>query len=172
MHLNIEIKARSSRHDAIRVILESLQADFRGIDHQVDTYFECPNGRLKLREGHIEQSLIFYARSDQAGPKASEVYLHQVQEGPTLKETLRAAYGVWKVVDKQRAIYFIENVKFHLDEVKGLGTFVEIEAIDEHGHIGKDTLHTQCQHYMDLFGIQPDELISHSYSDMVESPIS
>lgn len=167
MHLNIEIKARSQRLDQIRETLNQLKAEFKGLDHQVDTYFSCPAGRLKLRDGTIERSLIFYQRTDQAGPKASEVYLHQVDNPASLKAVLAAAYGIWQVVDKQREIYFIQNVKFHLDEVAGLGTFVEIEAIDEDGSIGKDRLMEQCTHYMTRFQIETADLLTHSYSDML-----
>ena len=71
------------------------------------------------------------------------------------------------VVDKIREIYFIDNVKFHLDSVKDLGEFVEIEAIDETGEIGKEKLHEQCSFYLNLFGIKQEELLSCSYSDLV-----
>jgi predicted adenylyl cyclase CyaB len=70
-------------------------------------------------------------------------------------------------VDKQREIYFIDNVKFHLDFVKDLGTFVEIEAIDEQGTIGKQILLEQCNFYLDLFKIPPENMVSVSYSDLL-----
>jgi len=82
-----------------------------------------------------------------------------------LKDILSKSQGVLVVVDKQREILFIENVKFHLDIVQGLGSFVEIEAIDEDGTIGEAKLLEQCKAYLDLFGIQ--ELIAYSYSDLV-----
>ncbi len=66
-----------------------------------------------------------------------------------------------------REIYFIENVKFHLDEVKGLGTFVEIEAIDSDGSIGKEKLLEQCNFYLQAFEIKDEDLLEKSYSDMV-----
>ncbi len=75
--------------------------------------------------------------------------------------------GVLVVVDKQREIYFIDNVKFHIDNVKGLGLFVEIEAIDKDGSIGKSKLLQQCEHYMNLFNIERKDLISISYSDLL-----
>ena len=77
------------------------------------------------------------------------------------------ALGVLTVVDKTREIYFIDNVKFHLDSVKDLGTFVEIEAINKEGTIEKDKLFEQCKFYLDLFKIAEDELIKVSYSDML-----
>jgi len=71
------------------------------------------------------------------------------------------------IVDKKREIYFIDNVKFHIDTVKNLGTFVEIEAIDQEGIISEDNLRKQCQKYLDLFTISKNDLISCSYSDML-----
>ena len=168
MHLNIEIKARCADHGPIRHILQNERAEFRGTDHQIDTYFHVPNGRLKLRRGSIENNLIQYRRDNQAGPKASHVHLYPVTEArDTLHETLAAALGILVEVDKQREIYFLENVKFHLDTVQGLGTFVEIEAIDFHGQMGEDRLREQCEHYLALFEIQERDLLTHSYSDML-----
>ncbi len=129
-HVNIEIKAKCSNHDRIRSVLKSKNADFRGLDHQVDTYFKVSKGRLKLREGTIENHLIFYERKNQEGPKQSDVILFDTEPGSEIKSILAKALGVFFVVDKSREIYFIENVKFHLDVVKELGTFMEIEAID------------------------------------------
>ena len=166
-HLNVEIKARCNNHDKIREILKSKGADFKGTDHQIDTYFNVPNGRLKLREGNIENHLIHYEREDKEGPKQSKVILYDSKPGSTLKEILTKALGILVVVDKKREIYFIENVKFHIDTVEGLGTFMEIEAIDSDGTIGKDKLQEQCQYYVDLFGIAPTDLLSNSYSDMI-----
>ncbi|HPJ79511.1 MAG TPA: hypothetical protein PK489_12035, partial [Prolixibacteraceae bacterium] len=62
---NIEIKARTGRGEAIRKILLEAGAEFRGTDHQKDTYFRVSSGRLKLREGNIENQLIHYRRADQ-----------------------------------------------------------------------------------------------------------
>ena len=146
-HLNIEIKARCSDPDFIRQYLLNHAASFKGTDHQTDTYFNVPNGRLKLREGNIENNLIFYERSNQAGPKHSDFNLVKIPDAAGLKEVLRKSNGIKVVVEKKREIYYINNVKFHIDEVPGLGHFMEIEA----GNIGVDIsaaeLRAQCDHY-------------------------
>lgn len=165
--LNIEIKARCSNPARIRRLLEAEGADFRGVDHQIDTYFRVPDGRLKLREGNIENALIHYQRESKAGPKRSEVLLYHPVETPDLKAVLKAALGVLAIVDKHRHIYFIDNVKFHVDEVKGLGTFCEIEAIDKDGSLGEAKLREQCARYLDYLNIPEDELIEVSYSDLI-----
>ena len=167
LHLNVEIKASTKRATAIKTILAKQNARFQGIDHQIDTYYKVPKGRLKLRQGTIEKTLIHYQRSNQAGPKQSTVALHHPEDDASLKEVLESALEVLVVVDKQRAIYFIDNVKFHVDEVKGLGEFVEIEAIDSEGTIGLPQLQAQCNYYIQLLGIEPDDLIEVSYSDLL-----
>lgn len=165
--INIEIKAKCTNQETIRRILKDKGADFRGTDHQIDTYFNVPNGRLKLREGNIENHLIFYNRIETKGLKESSILLYNSTPGSMLKEILSKSLGILAVVDKRREIYFIENVKFHLDRVEGLGTFAEVEAIDIDGSISKEQLSEQCDRYMKLFGIQKDDLIAASYSDLI-----
>ncbi|MCL5239353.1 MAG: class IV adenylate cyclase [Candidatus Marsarchaeota archaeon] len=165
-HINIEIKARCSDHERIRSILQSKNAEFKGLDHQIDTYFKVNSGRLKLREGNIENHLIFYDRVDQEGPKQSNVTLFKTELNSEIKSILTKALGVLYVVDKAREVYFIDNVKFHLDTVKDLGTFMEIEAIDT-GGIPKEKLTEQCKNYMQLFEIKDSDLLSVSYSDLL-----
>ena len=165
--LNIEIKARSNKQDLIREILKAHRAEFKGVDHQIDTYFNVNSGRLKLREGNIENSLVHYQREDKEAPKQSNVTFYKPADKSSLKEILTKAFGVLIVVDKSREIYFIDNVKFHIDLIQDLGTFVEIEAIDSDGSIGKEKLIEQCNYYLNLFKIRQEDLISNSYSDLL-----
>ena len=167
MHINIEIKAHCKNTDHIEQLLLDKNAQFIGLDHQVDTYYNTQNGRLKLREGNIENNLIHYHRSNQEGPKKSEVTLHKVMPNSSLKIILEKTVGVKIIVDKKRKIFFIDNVKFHIDQVKRLGSFVEIEAIDNDGSIGEDKLQEQCDWYMKYLGITPNDLIAVSYSDLL-----
>jgi predicted adenylyl cyclase CyaB len=166
-HLNIEIKAKCDDHNLIRNTLLKLAADFKGTDHQIDTYFKVANGRLKLREGNIENFLVYYERENSLTPKQSKVLLYESNPQSNLKDVLINANGILTVVDKIREIYFIENVKFHIDTVKDLGTFVEIEAIDSDGTIGKEKLEEQCQTYIEKLAIKKEDYISVSYSDLL-----
>lgn len=166
MYNLIEIKARSADSSKIRSLLKSHQADFKGVDHQTDTYFNVPNGRLKLREGNIENSLIHYHRPNIDGPKNSKVTLYKSNPDSTLKNVLTNALGIKVVVKKEREIYFIENVKFHIDTVESLGHFIEIEAIGTQED-SIERLQEQCTHYMELFQVEKDDLVTHSYSDLL-----
>ncbi len=163
----VEIKARCADLSVIRDILQARKAECRGTDHQIDTYYDVPTGRLKLRRGTIENALIFYNRPDQPEPKESDVLLHDTLDGGSLQGILDSVFRRLAVVDKTREIYFIGNVKFHLDRVAELGTFVEIEAIDESGGRPVSELRAQCLEYMNLFRIREGDLLMSSYSDML-----
>jgi len=165
--LNVEIKARSADPEDIRRFLTANNAEFKGLDEQSDTYFNVPNGRLKLREGNIENNLIYYERTNQSGPKKSHFKLVRVEDATGLKEALTESIGVKVVVKKKREIYYIGNVKFHIDEVPGLGSFVEIEAGNISANLTEDELKKQCDFYMQQFKIRPEDLIEVSYSDLL-----
>lgn len=165
--VNVEIKAKTQKAAQIREILLQKGADFRGTDHQTDTYFNSPKGRLKLRQGNIENTLIYYERENQSGPKQSDFNLVQVTEGDPLKELLTKSLGIKVIVKKQREIYFIDNVKFHLDTIGQLGNFVEIEASNRFQPLSLEHLHAQCNHYINLFAITPGDMVNVSYSDML-----
>lgn len=167
MHLNVEFKARCEHPERVKNILREARADYKGRDHQVDVYFNVPHGRLKLRKGTIENNLIGYLREDYAGAKESKVGLFATESGSSLEAILTKALGVKVVVDKQRDIYFIKNVKFHVDEVAELGSFIEVEAIDANGTVGRDVLQRQCDHYRGLLGVRDSDVIAVSYSDML-----
>jgi predicted adenylyl cyclase CyaB len=165
--LNIEFKAKATDLSGLENILLQLNPVFIGEDHQIDTYFNVPVGRMKLREGNIENALIHYVRENTAGSKSSHIILYQHQPDENLKKILTAAVGVKTVVDKRRKIYFIDNVKFHFDTVDGLGNFVEVEAIDKDGSIGKEKLQQQCDHYANIFKLLPSQFVAVSYSDLL-----
>ncbi len=164
---NFEFKAKVDDLEIYENKLLELQPVFIGLDHQIDTYFNANIGRLKLREGNIENALINYLRDDTANSKESTIILYKHQSDPALKAILRQQLGIKVVVDKMRKIYYIDNVKFHLDEVANLGRYIEVEAIDTNGSIPKENLQNQCEYYLDYFGINKDQLVSMSYSDLI-----
>ena len=167
MHINFEFKAKHENISEAERILLKYRPRFIGEDHQIDTYFDVPKGRLKLREGNIEHALIFYERHDSATAKQSSVILYQHKPDPALKFILSSAIGIKTVVHKKRRIYFIDNVKFHFDEVNDLGTFIEVEAIDKDGSLGLEKIKEQCAYYQQLLGIADKDFIAGSYSDML-----
>lgn len=166
---NFEFKAKVADLETYENRLLQLKPELKGEDHQIDTYFNVPKGRLKLREGNIENALINYNRANTADAKLSEVILYKHQPDQALKDILTLQFGVKIVVDKRRKIYFIDNVKFHFDVVESLGTFIEVEAIDDTNRYTTEELKQQCDHYFQYFGLTQSQLVDKSYSDLLEA---
>lgn len=167
-HINIEIKAKCFHPQKVEAFLVSATAVFKGTDFQKDTYFNVINGRLKLRMGNIENNLIFYNRNNQKGPKQSDFQLIPIQDAIAMENLLTEALGRKVVVEKKRKIFFLDNIKIHLDEVPQLGSFVEIEASNlSNPSLTIEQLHKQCADLMQHFEIKDEDLIENSYSDML-----
>ncbi|MCD6017814.1 MAG: adenylate cyclase, class 2 (thermophilic) [Bacteroidetes bacterium] len=165
---NFEFKAKVDNLEPYENKLLRLNPLFKGTDHQIDTYFNAATGRLKLREGNIENSLIHYNRENTSEAKRSDIILYQHQPNPALKNILSLQLGIKTVVDKKRRIYFIDNIKFHFDTVKGLGTFIEVEAIDNNNTFSIEKLKEQCDQYFHFFELEQFQLIDKSYSELVD----
>lgn len=166
-HLNVEFKARCGDPGAVLDRLLRLGARSQGVDEQTDVYYHVPKGRLKLRRGTIENNLIHYMRTDEPALKESHVRLVPVDREAGLDELLGAALDHDVTVEKRRHLLWLGNVKFHVDTVAGLGSFLEIEAIDIDGDRSSESLRAQCDHYMHLLEVHPGDLEAASYSDML-----
>ncbi len=57
--LNFEFKAKTCDLENLENRFLNLTPEFIGEDNQTDTYFNMQTGRLKLREGNIENFLIY-----------------------------------------------------------------------------------------------------------------
>jgi homotetrameric cytidine deaminase len=130
---NVELKARDTDPAATLERALALGATDEGVLTQRDTYFERARGRLKLREqdGGREAGarLIAYTRRDGEAARTSAYRLAEVADPAALREALDAALGTLVVVEKRRRLLLFENVRIHLDEVRDLGSFVELEGV-------------------------------------------
>ena len=166
---NREFKAKVDQLESYEQKLLRLNPIFKGIDHQKDTYYKVGNDKkLKLREGNIENALIYYERPEVAEEKSATILLYKHQPDAQLKLILESLHGIDIIVEKERKIYFCDNVKIHLDKVKGLGTFLEVEAIkDEESRLTETKLEDQCSEMRAYFSIQNSQLLAYSYADLL-----
>ena len=163
---NVEFKAKCNNLERVRAFLIENDAKYTGTDNQTDVYFSLPYGKLKIRSGNIENSIIYYVRKNHPEPKTSRVSIIENPE-PMMIHILMDMPSVKAVVKKKREIYLIQNVRFNLDEVEELGSFIEVEAIDENRKIGKGKLEQQCNHYKKELKINDRDLVAESYSDLL-----
>ena len=163
---NIEVKARVASLGVARQMAREIPADFRGTLHQIDTYFSCSQGRLKLREIKGQGAeLIWYSRSDEGKPRASHYMICEIEHPSVLSVLLDSALSTIGRVEKKRDLFLWKNVRIHLDDVSGLGTFLEFEAVmpndsdDAEGHALVQTL-------LEKFRISASDVLKRSYIDM------
>ena len=134
--------------------------------HQDDTFFPCPNGRLKLRKrSETEGELIFYQRPDKSGPKESFYVLAPTASPDRLREALTLAYGTIGRVRKTRILFVVGRTRIHLDRVEGLGEFLELEVVlaeNEPVEVGR----AEAQAILQKLGVKPEQLLSGAYIDL------
>ncbi len=165
---NVEIKARVRDAAALRARAAAISDHGPQQLSQRDTFFHCPNGRLKLREfGDGSAELIFYQRADLAGPKVSS-YTRVPVAGPAalLRETLAAAWGRSAEVVKERTVYLVGATRIHLDAVQGLGDFMELEVVltpQQDAADGEAVAHA----LMAQLGVAAGDLVHGAYADLL-----
>lgn len=133
---------------------------------QRDTYFHVPRGRLKLREEEgVAPHLIAYERPDQAGQRESRYRIVHVDQADELKVALSGALGIKVVIVKERRLFLWKEVRIHLDEVEGLGRFIEFEAVASAGSdLSLEEDHVAAMRQ--AFDIDDSNVIGGSYCDL------
>ena len=172
---NVESKTRCPDLGAIARLAAALGARYEGRIEQVDTYFRVRRGRLKLREashygpdGRMSASseLIRYERPDVNGARVS-VYERTANEDPkSSRLRLEAAHGVRGCIRKHRELWILDSTRIHLDEVEGLGTFVELETVCAEGEPSVDE-RLEHDRLWSALGLDPQARVAGSYIDLL-----
>jgi predicted adenylyl cyclase CyaB len=167
---NIEIKARYSDLAQARRIAKQLKARFVGRAKQVDTFYKVSQGRLKLRESSLKGAeLIPYVRPNVRGPKTSQYVVLPVTDPTKTKLLFKGLLGVEGVVEKTRDLFLLGNVRIHLDQVRGLGNFLEFEAVMPKDSAKIRRAETRkVEKLLKIFQVSPKDMIDISYRDMLK----
>jgi predicted adenylyl cyclase CyaB len=168
MPRNVEIKARVRSAEAVRARAAALSDAPVVVLEQEDTFFHVPAGRLKLRvfpDGSGE--LIAYTRPDAVGPKTSEYFVYRTAHPETLETLLGRALGVRGVVRKRRLLYLVGQTRIHLDEVEGLGAFLELEVVlgDEQAEVEGEAI---ARRLLADLGVRDEDRVAAAYIDLLE----
>ena len=167
MARNVEIKARISGVAALLPRAARLADTGPTVIEQEDTFFACPNGRLKLRdEFGAGAELIFYQRADLSGPKESFYLRVPVPDPQALREVLQLAHGQTGRVRKRRVLFLIGRTRIHLDVVEGLGEFLELEVVLQDGEPATQGI-VEAHKVMAQLGVTAQQLIQGAYVDLL-----
>lgn len=164
---NVEIKARITGNLELLLKRVAAIADEGPIEiFQDDTFFACPNGRLKLRAfSDHDGQLIFYKRPDSYGPKESFYVISPTASPDTLRQALTLAYGENGRVRKRRTLFLAGRTRVHLDKVEGLGDFLELEVVlaeGEPSEIGVSLAHELLEKLV----ISHHQLVEEAYIEL------
>ncbi|MFC2083185.1 class IV adenylate cyclase, partial [Candidatus Bipolaricaulota bacterium] len=130
MPRNVEIKARVHDFESLKQKAEALSDTPVMIIEQLDTFYITQRGRLKLRVLAPDRcELIQYSRADDATAKTSTYDIVRSDDPASFSRILESALPIRGVVTKRRHLYRIGQTRVHLDEVEGLGTFMELEVV-------------------------------------------
>lgn len=164
---NIEIKARVTDLAAVAARAAEVADEGPVEIRQDDTFFACERGRLKLRAFSAQEGeLIFYRRTDQRGPKQS-FYIRTPTSSPdSLREALTLAYGEAGRVRKRRTLFMAGRTRIHLDQVEGLGDFLELEVVLRE-HEPLDAGVREAEDLMARLQVQPSQLVDRAYVDLL-----
>lgn len=167
MARNIEIKARITDAVEFETRVAKIADGVATEIYQDDTFFNCDRGRLKLRafpDG--EGDLIFYRREDISGPKASFYLISKTRNAAELTEVLSHAYGAAGRIQKRRLLYFVGRTRVHIDRVKNLGDFLELEVVLEENE-DPETGIAEAEAILTKLGVSEDQLIEGAYVDLL-----
>lgn len=168
MPSNIEIKARARDFEGIRSLAEKLSDTPVQVIPQQDIFFNTPQGRLKLRVLADHAQLIYYTRPDQEGPKRSDYHLTRSNDPDNLKRVLELAYGIRGIVRKTRYLYLVGQTRIHLDDVAGLGQFMELEVVMTEGQSDAEG-QSIAEGLMSALGVERSDLLDGAYMDLIEA---
>ncbi len=168
MPANIEIKALARHFSDLQTRAAALSDTPVEIIPQEDTFFHVLRGRLKLRQLAPDRAqLVYYERPDQDGPKRSDYHIFETRDPENLKTVLSLALGVRGVVRKTRYLYMAGQTRIHLDDVEGLGHFLELEVVLRDGQTDAEG-QVVARDLMNRLGICDEDLLQGAYLDLLE----
>jgi len=184
MPSNVEIKARVADLAVIRERALALGAVPTGSFDQEDVFFRSraawpnhaprppglkipPTKRLKLRIFAPDRGeLISYERPDSTGPKVSDYHIARTSKPAVTRAQLTEMFGELATVRKWRELLLIGQTRIHLDQVEGLGDFVELEVALWPGQSAEDGA-AIAEVLLAGLGIAREQLMAEAYVDLL-----
>ena len=164
MPINLELKIRLDNPAAVMEKIQAIKAEYNGELNQVDVYYRYKKGLLKLRTENGSQTLIKYNRNEKAGSRWSDYQLISLENNDA-REYLADILETETVVEKRRQLYLFDNTRIHLDTVKGLGSFLELETLVING---RDDAEKRFNTIVKLLELDLSKQIKASYKNLMD----
>ena len=166
--INLEIKVAAQNLKEVKDKAIKIDAKNIATLSQIDTYFLVGKKRLKLREEKDTNYLVCYVRINKKDSKLSTYHIITVPKKlvPFVKKLLLFIFGVKVIVNKKRELFIYKNTRIHFDDVKNLGTYVELETVFNNDQ-KDDELTAEHDFVITSLGLDKLEKIPNSYSDLM-----
>jgi predicted adenylyl cyclase CyaB len=167
MPRNVEIKARLTDRSKACAIASGLSGAEPEHIRQHDIFFKSQRGRLKLRkfpDGTGE--LIQYDRPDTPSVKLSDYRIVRTPDAETLLDILRQTVASVGEVRKNRLVYLVGQTRVHIDQVDGLGDFVEFEVVLRPDQDQEEGMRI-ANRLLEAFEIDGTQLVGAAYVDLI-----
>ena len=168
MPVNLELKIKIDSFDPLIKKLKSINAKQDSTLLQKDIYYKIPDGLLKLRIENGTKTLIFYNRDEVSENRWSDFNLLKIDDDNT-EEFLSKLFVVEEVVEKERKLFWFNNTRIHLDEVKELGNFLELETLVLDG---KTDAEKRFDEIVRLLNLDLSKQIKKSYKNLIAEKTS
>ena len=166
MPSNVEVKLRLADLGATRRRVAEIGACYAATEEQVDRYYELDGSRrVKLRTFGKTAQLIEYDRPEEDGIRTSRYRITPVRDTEA-GICLVPKGDPLVVVRKRREIHLLGNVRIHLDEVEGLGEFLELEAVVDGDH-DESRCREQVEQILSGLDLTKADRLPASYSDLL-----
>lgn len=128
MAQNLECKIPVASFTEYEKRLKKINAEYKGTLNQKDIYFTYDKGLLKLRSVNGSYELIKYNRNEDGGDRFCDYHILNLSGG-NAETYLSDILSTEAVVEKKRELYLYKGSRIHLDTVRDLGNYIEIETI-------------------------------------------
>ena len=163
MPTNLELKIKIESHQKIQKKLAEINADNIGMLHQKDVYYNVPEGLLKLRIENGKESLIFYRRDEKGSNRWSDFDVLKFEKNGG-EQFFNKIFTIETVVQKTRELFIYNNTRIHLDEVKALGSYLELETLVLKG---KEEAKLRFKNIINVLELDTSKQIRKSYRDLL-----
>ena len=150
--IEVEVKAKIKDFNSVKRMLNKINAEKSHVEHQEDSYFNSPlkdfaktDEALRIREVTIDnksETFITYKgpKIDAQSKTREEIEVGIEDSKKVAKIFKHLGFKKASNVIKNRTIYNLNNYIISLDEVEGLGPYMEIETDLEDGSEFKEEL--------------------------------